>query len=185
MQESTNSETSKPRQAPHRHREPLPVGLGGVPPSAPSESPQSGARLGPTDVRLELTFKLSGRDSVFADEYFSTDLPDALNPPHQGMLLSTIDRAVALTVEKATIKTNMAIGEPELTSPESQGGIVLPGGGAKCASQRTIDDYAVIAPPPPGHQKQAAQVPSSQPIDDFPECLPPKPPRKTDHPTNL
>ena len=172
MHESTNNETSKPHQPRHRRREPLPVAIGGVPPSASAESPQRAARLGPTDVHLELTFKLSGRDSVFADEHVSTDLPNALSPPYRGILLSTIDKAVELTVEKATVRTIMAIGDPELppggTPPCDSGDV-----GAKCAS---VDGYPVIAPPPPGCPKQAPQEQSQTPID-FPDVLP-SPPKK-------
>jgi hypothetical protein len=183
MQESTNTETSKSRQRPHRRREPLPVAIGGVPSSASSESPQRAARLGPRDVHLELIFKLSGRDAVFADEIVSTDLIDAFSPPNRGALLNAIDHAVDWTVEKATIRTIMAIGEPELPPDKTlscDSGDV----GAKCASDRTTGEYPVIAPPPPEGQEQATHAPSSQPIDDFPGCLPPKPPRKTDHPTH-
>jgi hypothetical protein len=179
MDEPIKNQTTTPHQPGRRHREPLPVALGvNVPPQAPEQS-QVAAKLGPTDAHLELTLTLSSRDSVFADEHFSTDLPDALSPRNRGALSQAIGRAIKLTVDNAKIKTSMAIHEPDF----------LPGWtmrpcefgdreAAGICSHQALDEYPVIAPPPAEKvipvPKQATEEPIRPPID-FPDVLPSPP----------
>jgi hypothetical protein len=168
MDELIKNQTTPPPQPGRRHRQPLPFALGAnVPPQVPEQS-QVAVKLGPTDARLELTIKLSNRESVFAEEHVSTDLPDALSRRNRGGLAKAIARACQFTVDNAKVKANMAIHEPEFPP----GWTMSPGESkdreaAGICSDKALDEYPVIAPPPaekvPPVPKQAMLEPIQQP----------------------
>jgi hypothetical protein len=183
MKEFNGSQASASQPQGRRHQQPLPVGLRGRAPSpadAPSPERTSSstcvpANLGPTDVRLELTLKLSGRDSVIAEEHVSTILPDSLSPHNRGALFHGIDQAIESAVSNAKSKTNIAINGPE--SPPC--GAALSAGQAGFSSRQ--DEYPVITPQGSAadvNQGMAAQIPSREPIG-FPDVLPPPPKKET------
>jgi hypothetical protein len=172
MDQSIKNQTTTPPQPGRHHRGPLPVVLGAnVPPQAPEQS-QVAAKLGPTDAHLELTLKLSSRDSVFAEERCSTDLPDALSARNRGALSQAIARALELTVDNAKIKTNMAFREPQFPPgwtmrPDASGDDEAAG----ICSPNALDEYPLIAPPP---AEKVTPVPKQATPEPMKE--PPKPP---------
>lgn len=105
MSESTQT-TSQPRR---RHREPLRVTLAGDGPSRSPERLPEAPKWGPRDLRLEMILKLSGPDTVVAEERVCTDLPGALTPPGRGALFRAIDQALAGAGHSVKLQAGEAI----------------------------------------------------------------------------
>jgi len=94
--------------------------------------------LGPNDVLLELTLKLTGQQKVIAEENVCTPLPNALTPMARGALMEAINNAIRWTVRNATIKANQEILEPEFDRPDNP----------KFCAARTRDEYPQVVPGP-------------------------------------
>ena len=107
---ATSNET--PTQQGRQPRKPLPVTIAAS--SVSQEPKRSVAELGPNDIRLEMTLKLTGHKKVIAAENVCTDLPDALAPPVRRALRHAIERATQWAVDDAKVRVSMEIVEPAL-----------------------------------------------------------------------
>ena len=140
MSESTSNEPTNPQQR-RRHREPLPVTIATKVPVL-QEAKKLPTDLGPKDLRLELTLKLTGQQKVFADENVCTQLPDALTPMARGALMDSIKKAIEWAVRNATFKVNKEIPEPESDRQDK----------AESGAARTRDEYPSLVPPGACHE---------------------------------